>query len=84
MAILRRIERVMIRVMCGIKLMDRRNTEELMSILSLEESLDWMTKASSMRWYGHVLRRERINILLKALQFNYWVALEGDGQNKHG
>jgi len=28
-----------------------------------------MAKASSMRWYGHVLRRESINILLKVLHF---------------
>jgi len=51
----------MIRVMCGVKLMDKRNTEKLMAMLSLEESLDRMAKASSMRWYGHVLRREDNN-----------------------
>jgi len=28
-------------------------------MLGLEESLDKMAKASSMRWYGHVLRREQ-------------------------
>jgi len=39
MAILRRTERAMIRVMCGVKLMDRRNTKELMAMLGLEESL---------------------------------------------
>jgi len=37
MAILKRTERAMIRGMCGIKLMDRRNTEELMSMLRLKE-----------------------------------------------
>jgi len=42
----------MIRVMCGVKLMDGRNTEELMAMLGLEESLDRMAKASSMQWYG--------------------------------
>jgi len=69
MAILRRTERAMIRVMCGIKLMDRRNTEELIAMLGLEKSLDRMAKVNSMRWYGHVLRREGNNVLLKALHF---------------
>jgi len=35
----------------------------------LKESLDRMAKASSMRWYGHILRREEDNVLSKALQF---------------
>ena len=32
-------------------------------------SLDRMTKASSMRWYGHVLRKEDENVIVKALNF---------------
>jgi len=44
MAIYRRTERAMIRVMCGVKLMDRRNTKELMAMLGLEESLDRMAQ----------------------------------------
>jgi len=59
----------MIRVMCNVKLMDRRNTKELMAMLGLEEPLDRMVKASNMRWYGHVLRREDNIVLLKALHF---------------
>jgi len=64
MAIFRRTERAMIRGMCGVKLMDRRNTEELMFMLGLEESLDRMAKVSSMWWYGHVLKREDNYVLL--------------------
>jgi len=63
LAILRRTERVMIRVMCSVKLKDRRNTEELMAMLGLHESLDRMAKASGTRWYGPVLRREDNNVL---------------------
>ena len=33
MAILRRTERAMVRSMCGVKLVDRKNTEELMEML---------------------------------------------------
>jgi len=58
----------MIRGMCDVKLMDRRNTEELMDMLDLEESVDRMAKAISMQWYDHVLREEN-NVLLKALHF---------------
>ena len=29
-----------------------------MDMLSIEESLDRMAKASSMQWYSHVLRKE--------------------------
>ena len=29
-----------------------------MDILGRKESLDRMAKASSMRWYGHVLKKE--------------------------
>ena len=28
-----------------------------------------MAKASSMRWYGHVLRKEDKNVIVKALKF---------------
>ena len=69
MAILRRTERAMIRAMCGVKLFDRRNSEELMDMLGIKESLDRMAKASSIRWYGHVLRKENQNVIVKALKF---------------
>jgi len=38
-------------------------------MLGVEESLVKMVKASSMRWYRHVLRREDNIVLLKALHF---------------
>ena len=69
MAILRRAERVMIRAICGVKLLDRRNCEELMDMLGINKSLDRMAKASSMLWYGHVLRKEDGNVIMKALKF---------------
>ena len=68
MAILRRTERAMIRAMCGVKLLNRRNSEELMDMCK-KESLDRMAKASSIRWYGHVLRKEDENVIVKALIF---------------
>ena len=61
--------RAMIRAMCGVKLFDRRNSEELMDMLGIKESLDRMAKASSIRWYGHVLRKEDQHVIVKALKF---------------
>ena len=55
--------------MCGVKLIDRRNCEELMDMFGIKESLDRMAKARSMRWYDHVLRKEDKNVILKALKF---------------
>ena len=69
MAILRRTERAMIRAMCGVKLLDQRNSEKLMDMLDIKESLDRIAKASSMRWYGHVLWKEDENVIVKALNF---------------
>ena len=68
----------MVRAMCGVKLMEKKNTEELMSVLGLNETVDKMAKANGVRWYGHVLRREVDDALRKALEFKV------DGQRKRG
>ena len=39
-----------------VKLVDKRNTEELMDMLGLKEAADKLARANGMRWYGHVLR----------------------------
>ena len=78
MGILRRAERAMLRVMCGVKLMDRKKTEDLMQMLGLEETIDQLAKANSVRWYGHVLRRDDDHVLRKALDF------EVGGSRKRG
>ena len=50
MGIVKRTERAM----RGVKLLDRRNSEELMDILDIDECLGRMAKASRMRWYDYV------------------------------
>ena len=40
-----------------------------MDMLGTKESLDRMAPASSMQWYGHVLRKEDENVIVKALKF---------------
>ena len=78
MAILRITKRAMVKSMCGVKLVDRKNTEELMEMLGLKKTLDRMAKANGVRWYGHVIRREDDNILKKAMM------MEVNGQRKRG
>ena len=58
--------------------MDRKNTEELMKMLGLKETLDKMAKANGVRWYGHVVRRDDDSILKKAMMF------EVNGPRKRG
>ena len=50
MIILRRTERAMVRSMCGVKLVDGKNTEDLMKMLDLKETLDKMAHANGIRW----------------------------------
>jgi len=59
----------MVRSMCGMKLMDRKNTDELMDKLRLNETLDKMAIASGVQWFGHVLKRDESDVLREALQF---------------
>ena len=55
--------------MCGVKMMDRKNTDELMDMLGLHETMDKMAKANGVRWYGHILRREDGDVLQNSLKF---------------
>ena len=38
-------------------------------MLGITESLDRMAIASYIQWYGHVLRKEDENVIMKALKF---------------
>ena len=40
-----------------------------MDMLIIVESLERIATASSMRWYGRVLRKEDENVIVKALKF---------------
>ena len=78
MAILRRTERAMVRAKCGVKLRDRRSTEDLREMLGLEEPLELRARANGVRWYGHVLRKDDEHVLRKAMEF------ELDAKRKRG
>jgi len=51
-----RTEVSMIRWMCGVKLNEKKKSEELRELLGLEPSL--MIKKSRLRWFGHVERKD--------------------------
>ena len=57
MAISRRTEQAMVRAMCGVKIIEKRRSQEFMSLLGLKDTLNGLARASKKRWYGHVLRR---------------------------
>ena len=78
MKIVQRTKRSMVRAMCGVQLKDERRSMDLMFMLGLKETTDQLAMANSVRWYGHVLRREDGHILRKALYF------EVKGQWKKG
>ena len=52
--------------MGGVKLVDKRNTMELMDMLGLKE-VDKLARANGERWYGHVLRQPIENVLIKTM-----------------
>ena len=66
-AVLGRAERPMVREMCSVKLVDKRNTEELMDMLGLKEAADNPVRTTDIRWYVHVLRRLEKDVLMKAM-----------------
>ena len=68
----------MMRAMCGVKLIEKRKSQELMSFLGLKDTLDGLARASGVRWYGHVLRRDNGDVLRRALNF------EVTGRKGHG
>ena len=77
-AILRRMERAMVRAMCRQKVVDRDTTEKQMNMLGLRETIDRLATANGVRWYGYVLRRDDDNVLRVSLD------LEVSGKKKLG
>ena len=67
--ILRRTEKALIKALCGVKISEKRRSQELMSLLSLKDILDGLARASGVRWYGHVLRRNNADVLRSVLDF---------------
>ena len=45
----------MVRAMCGVQLLDRKRCKDLMLMSGLDETIDQLVMANSVRWYGYVL-----------------------------
>ena len=67
--VLRRTELSMVRAMCGVQLKGRKRYTDLMLMLGLSETIDQLALSNSVRWYGHVLRREDGHVYRRALDF---------------
>ena len=48
MAILRRTENAMMRAMCGVKMIGKRRSQELMRLLGLKDTLDGLAWATGV------------------------------------
>ena len=53
--------------MCGVQLKDRKISTDFMFMLGYSETIDQLAMANSVRWHGHVLRREDGHVLRRAL-----------------
>ena len=69
MAMLRRTEKAMMRAMCGIEIIEKRRSQELLSLLGLKDTFDGLARTSGVRCYGHVLRKDHGDVLRRALYF---------------
>ena len=49
------------------QLVNRRSTKDHMQMLDLNEAMDQLVRANSVRWNGHVLRKDKDNFLRRAL-----------------
>ena len=49
--------------------MDKKLSKDLMQMLDMNEAIDQLARANSVRWYGHILSRDRHNILRRVLDF---------------
>ena len=62
--------------------MDKKSTKDPMQILHFNETIDQLARANSVRWYGHVLRKDNNNFLRRSLDFE--VKEKGVDQRKPG
>ena len=69
MGIFQGTERAMVRTYVWSEMNEQESTKDLMQMLDLNETIDHLAKASNVRWYGHVSRKDKNNFLKRALDF---------------
>ena len=60
----------MLRRMSEVKLIEKKSTKNPMHMLDLNETIHQLEKANSVRWCGHILRKDKNNFLRWALDLN--------------
>ena len=73
-SILRRAEKRMLRMMCGVQLADGVNTKELMVRLGLDNTIIDMVRHGSLRWLRHVVRKGDEDCVKQASRFEVEVS----------
>ena len=69
-AMLKRTKRTVLRVMFGVNLINRKNTNELRQMLVVTVPIKKMVRTAAARWNSrHVLQRKKGNILKQELNF---------------
>ena len=77
-AIIRRTKRDMMKAVCGQKVVESSTTEEQIVMLELKKTMNGLTTANRVRWYGHLLTKDEDSVLRVALDF------EVSGKRKQG
>ena len=57
----------MMRAMSGVQLIEKRRSQELISLLGLKNTLDGQARASGVQWYELVLRKNSVDVFTRAL-----------------
>ena len=68
-SILRKAEKRMLRMMCDVQLADGVSTKELMVRLGLDRSIVEVVRQGSLRWLGHVVKKEDDDCVKQAWRF---------------
>ena len=68
-SILRRAEKRMLRMMCGVQLADGVSTKELMVRLGLDNTIVEVVRQGSLRWLEHVVKKRDKNCVKQAWRF---------------
>ena len=66
---LARTERRMIRMMCGMTLVNREKSEDMWERLGLMEDIGVGIKKVRLRWFGHIFRRDLDSGVKRAFLF---------------
>ena len=62
--------------------MDKKSTKDLIQMLELNEAIDQVARANSVRRYGHVSRKDKNNFIIRALDLKVKLTRKRGKPNK--